>query len=240
MIPSDDWFVMHKNCLAEDGLQSFPAKTFDHVITDPPYEKEAHQKIVRINSKGPGHGKSFPVPAVQHSFLSLTDDARIAYAREMVRVSKGWVVVFCQLEAFGLWHDALIAAGAKWRRACVWHKPDAMPQITGDRPGQGCEGIAVAWAGKGKSRWNWRGKQGTFVVRKFEKGRVHTAQKPVALMAQIVEAFTQPGDRVCDPFCGAGTTGVACVRLGRRFVGIDSDQKCFNATVGRLKRESNK
>ena len=42
-------------------------------------------------------------------------------------------------------------------------------------------------------------------------------------MLDIVEYLTEPGDLVVDPFCGAGTTGVACTRLHRRFVGCDVD-----------------
>lgn len=53
--------------------------------------------------------------------------------------------------------------------------------------------------------------------------RVHTTQKPLELMLELVELFTDPGDLVLDPFCGSGTTGVACVRLGRRFIGIEKD-----------------
>jgi site-specific DNA-methyltransferase (adenine-specific) len=51
----------------------------------------------------------------------------------------------------------------------------------------------------------------------------HPTQKPEALLERIVRASSRPGDWVLDPFCGGGTTGVACVRLGRRFVGIDRE-----------------
>jgi site-specific DNA-methyltransferase (adenine-specific) len=51
--------------------------------------------------------------------------------------------------------------------------------------------------------------------------RVHPTQKPVALMARLIETFTQPGDLVIDPYCGAGSTGVAAVQTGRRFIGIE-------------------
>ena len=51
----------------------------------------------------------------------------------------------------------------------------------------------------------------------------HPTQKPEALLERVVLASTKPGDLVLDPFCGSGTTGVAAVRHGRRFVGIDMD-----------------
>ena len=50
-----------------------------------------------------------------------------------------------------------------------------------------------------------------------------TTQKPIDLMLSLVEDFTDPDDLILDPFCGSGTTGVAALRLGRRFVGIEKD-----------------
>ncbi len=51
----------------------------------------------------------------------------------------------------------------------------------------------------------------------------HPSQKPLALMERIVAAGSRPGDLVVDPFAGSGTTGVAAVRLGRRFLGVERD-----------------
>ena len=53
--------------------------------------------------------------------------------------------------------------------------------------------------------------------------RVHPTQKPVALMCRIIEDFTKPGDTILDPFMGSGTTGVACINTGRKFIGIEID-----------------
>jgi site-specific DNA-methyltransferase (adenine-specific) len=49
----------------------------------------------------------------------------------------------------------------------------------------------------------------------------HATPKPVELMKRIVEATTNPGDTVLDPFMGSGTTGVACISTGRKFIGIE-------------------
>jgi DNA modification methylase len=53
-------------------------------------------------------------------------------------------------------------------------------------------------------------------------------------MARLVEAITMPDQLVCDPFLGAGTTGVVCVRLARRFVGCDIDEKCVKDSAQRM------
>lgn len=49
----------------------------------------------------------------------------------------------------------------------------------------------------------------------------HPSQKPVKLMRALIELVTKPGDTVYDPFCGSGTTGVACIESGRNFVGVE-------------------
>lgn len=54
-------------------------------------------------------------------------------------------------------------------------------------------------------------------------GRQHKTQKPIALMEWVIESCTQPGDTILDPFCGSGTTGVACMQTGRNFIGIEID-----------------
>ena len=53
----------------------------------------------------------------------------------------------------------------------------------------------------------------------------HPTEKPVELAEHFIKLHTAPGDIVLDPFCGSGTTAVACVRTGRRFIGIELDEK---------------
>ncbi len=68
----------------------------------------------------------------------------------------------------------------------------------------------------------------------FAKPSGHFAEKPVALMEYLVAKVQ--AKRVLDPFMGSGTTGVACVRLGRRFVGIELEPKYFDIAVKRIER----
>lgn len=62
----------------------------------------------------------------------------------------------------------------------------------------------------------------------------HPAQKPVSVMRWLVNALTQPGELVCDPFCGSGTTGIAAVELGRRFHGIEKSRDYLKVANGRI------
>jgi site-specific DNA-methyltransferase (adenine-specific) len=62
----------------------------------------------------------------------------------------------------------------------------------------------------------------------------HPAQKPVSVMRWLINATTQPGDVVCDPFCGSGTTGIASVQLKRRFHGIEISEEYRNLSEKRI------
>ena len=66
----------------------------------------------------------------------------------------------------------------------------------------------------------------------------HPTQKPVELMEWCIEFAS--GDTICDPFMGSGTTGVACIRLGRRFIGIEKERKYFDIAVKRITDELGK
>lgn len=67
--------------------------------------------------------------------------------------------------------------------------------------------------------------------KKFGK---HPTQKPVDLLTRIILASTKEGDLVLDPFCGSGTTGIACNMLNRRFIGIDIEKKYLDIAIKRF------
>lgn len=64
---------------------------------------------------------------------------------------------------------------------------------------------------------------------------IHPTQKPVALLEYLVKTYTDPGEVVLDNCMGSGSTGVACVNTGRRFIGIEKDLKYFNIAEGRIR-----
>jgi site-specific DNA-methyltransferase (adenine-specific) len=72
----------------------------DHVITDPPFEKEAH-KIGRRTNASINRGVNADL-----DFDSINEEMRLFIAAESVRLSKGWSLFFCQAEAVGDWRDA--------------------------------------------------------------------------------------------------------------------------------------
>lgn len=70
-----------------------------------------------------------------------------------------------------------------------------------------------------------------------ESGTVHPTQKPVALMEYLIRTYTNPGDTVLDNCMGSGTTGVAAVRNGRFFIGMELDPGYFQIAQNRIQRE---
>ena len=200
----------------------------DHVITDPPYEAYAQRPDRKITGKGRG------IIAEAFSFEAI-DEIRAEIAGKMVAQCAGWLIAFCIAEGVAPWRDAIEAAGAKYKRAMIWIKPDAMPQFNGQGPAAGFEAMVAAWCAPGHSRWNGGGRVGTFTHCKNSGGKhEHETQKPVPLMRELVELFSNKGQFILDPFMGSGTTGVACVKLGRRFTGIEAQQRYFDIACRRI------
>jgi site-specific DNA-methyltransferase (adenine-specific)/modification methylase len=96
----------------------------------------------------------------------------------------------------------------------------------------------MAWVNKEKMACRlfhhmWNG-----MCRASEKGvpRVHPTQKPIALMEWAMKLVQlEAGTVVCDPYMGSGTTGVACVRMGLPFVGVEIEQDYFDIAVRRIR-----
>ena len=88
-------------------------------------------------------------------------------------------------------------------------------------------GVAVSTSAPADAQQIWRphnggGWHGVFIVKKGGGPRTgHQTQKSLALMELLVRLFSDPGELTLDPIAGSGTTGVAAIRLGRRFLGWD-------------------
>jgi site-specific DNA-methyltransferase (adenine-specific) len=65
----------------------------------------------------------------------------------------------------------------------------------------------------------------------------HPCPKPIGWMVWNVELTSRDGSTILDPFMGSGTTGVACIRTGRKFIGIEREEKYFTIAVKRIERE---
>jgi site-specific DNA-methyltransferase (adenine-specific) len=72
-----------------------------------------------------------------------------------------------------------------------------------------------------------------------QRNRSHPTQKPVALMEYLIRTYTSEGETVLDNTMGSGTTGVACVNTGRRFIGIERDEEYMEIAKARISAASN-
>lgn len=72
-----------------------------------------------------------------------------------------------------------------------------------------------------------------------DKEKVHPTQKPVALMEYMIRTYTSQGDTIMDNCMGSGTTGVACANTGRKFVGIEREDKYFDIAKSRIEESFN-
>jgi len=215
----------------------------DAVITDPPYEAEAHSAGRRLLGRTDelADKRIREIEEAPLDFEAMTPELRAAMCEWAAANCTGWMLSFCQAEAVAVWREAMEQAGQKWRRAMVWVKPDSSPQLSGDRPAQGFESIAAAWCGEGGSKWNGGGKRGVFTYGKHDPGmghggqrNEHPTQKPVALMKDLVSLFSNPGDTVLDMCMGGGTTGIACLDLQRHFIGIEKKPTHFETACRRI------
>lgn len=66
------------------------------------------------------------------------------------------------------------------------------------------------------------------------KSNLHQTQKPVALLEELIKTFSNEGDTVLDNCMGSGSTGVACLNTGRRFIGMEIDKTYFEVAKKRL------
>ena len=204
----------------------------DHIICDPPYEKTLHDSKNKPQTRLRSDGG----PNLQGLDFDAIDDIREAVVTMAAPICKGWFIAFCTVEGTWPWAQVINASPLKYKRACAWIKPDSTPQLNGQGPAQGYECFVCAWGGSGHAAWNAGGKRGvyTHLVNNPERHGEHPTEKPRRLMSEIIADFTNPGELILDPFMGSGTTGVAAVMAGRRFIGIEMSERYFDIACKRI------
>lgn len=196
----------------------------DAVVTDPPYgDTDTHAN--HLSSVTLRNGE----PARQAlGFDGMTAEDLERHVAEWCRLAKRWVVLSCE------WKHVHVLEEAGWLvRFGIWRKPDGAPQFTGDRPGMGWEAVAICHR-PGKKRWNGGGRHAFWSVPKSASGSGHPTEKPLSLVLSWIRDFSDLGECVLDPFMGSGTTGVAALKMGRSFVGVERDQRYFDIACRRI------
>ena len=199
-----DCELWHGDC--REVLPLLPA--CDLILTDPPYGIG--------EAAGKNKSRSKMAVAKDYGNDAWDNEPPPAWVIELMRAKAKWQVLFG-----GNYYS--LPPATCW---LVWDKEN------GESDFADCE---LAWTNLPKAvrrlRWRWAGMLQQDMANK--EVREHPTQKPVPVMRwalmQVRDAAT-----VCDPFMGSGTTGVACVMEGRRFVGIERERRYFDVACERI------
>ena len=216
-----------------DCLEVLPTLegTIGHFITDPPYEQRMQELHAAVKLRRTDGG-----PQRQALNFQSIQDIRGPFLDQVRRLNTGWLLAFCNVEGVGEWKAAILERDLKFKITCIWNKPDATPKLNGQGPALSYECITTTWCGRGHANWNGGGKRGVFthLTNNPDRTGKHPTEKPVSLMSELVGLFSNPGELICDPFMGSGTTGVSAARMGRRFVGIEQNEEYFDLARSRI------
>jgi site-specific DNA-methyltransferase (adenine-specific) len=198
----------------------------DAVITDPPYSDKTHNNAKSNAGSGTG--------AKAIDFKAIDFKAIESLLTACAPLCDGWVIAnmdwrhIAALEFEGHSFYELIRFG-------VWVKTNPMPQISADRPANGWDGIAYIFPRGKKKAWNGGGCHGNWSGPVITNGD-HPTGKPVDMVSSWVTRFTGKGQTILDPFMGSGTTGVAAIQMGRKFIGIEREPKYFDIACQRIQQ----
>ena len=180
----------------------------DAVVTDPPYGINENNKknLLRIN-------KAKPKDYGEFTWDNSRVDQNII---DLIRQKSRYQIIFG-----GNYYE--LPSTSCW---LVWDKQN------GNSDFADCE---LAWTNlKTAVRriyWRWNG-----MIRRGDDERVHPTQKPLGVMRWCIEKLPKDANTILDPFMGSGTTGVACAMMGRKFIGVELDQKHFDIACQRIEK----
>lgn len=188
-------------------IKSLPDKCFDLLLTDPPYGHELESSPENIERTGGTWAAKYG-----NKIKNWDKAPTPAFWAELFRVSKNQII----------WGGNYFSLPPT-RCFNVWQKLTIGESFTMAM----CE---YAWTSFNTNAKIWK-----FAPQ--DPQRFHPTQKPVALFMRQLEEYARPGMLVLDPFCGSGTTAIACHRLGLDFVAIERDPDYHAASLARLEAE---
>lgn len=219
-------------------------ESVDAFIMDPPYSSGGQYRGDRTAPVRDKYQNSNAAPEYPE-FYGDTRDQRGYLAWCSLWLADAWrcarpqgvLVVFSDWRMLPTMTDAVQAGGWVWRGIAPWAKPNARRQL--GRFAAQCE--YAIWGSKGPMPFE-RGVgalPGFFVDNSVpSEDRQHLTEKPEAVMREIVKICT-PGGLICDPFCGAVTTGIEAVRAGYLFLGRELSADYFRISCERFRSLEN-
>ncbi len=209
----------------------------DAVLTDGPYSSGGLHQDARNAPTGAKYGLS----EHRHLHSDFSGDNRdqrsfahwsalwLGLARDLMPTG-GVCGLFSDWRQLPVTTDALQAAGFIWRGIAVWDKTEA------SRPQRGRyrnQAEYLAWGSNGPMPATGPVLPGVFRER-VERNKLHQAGKPPGVLADMLALC---GQTVLDPFMGSGSMGVAAIRTGRRYVGVEISPHYFEVACRRLEAE---
>lgn len=229
-----------------DARELEPPNGVDCIVTSPPYNQlDELAKRPPSGIWGDSHGGASFVSAWKEN--GYADDLDETQYQEQQNALFARLAAFCSPTA-SLFYNHQV----RWRNGVAlhpirWFQPEPWrlrEEIIWDRAGGMMLNARmfvrfderIIWFVRG-DQWKWNQSSvglGTIWRVAREQNKEHPLAFPLELPTRCIDATTDPCDLVLDPYCGSGTSGVAAIRLGRRFVGFEREQKWFDLSCRNL------
>ena len=233
--------VIQGDCL--EILPTLEAKSVQMVFTDPPYgHNNNNGDLISKREAALGRGNYVPERdnrPIANDGLEANELVQAAFKEFARALVPGGVCCCCccggggpdpQFARWSLWLDEAL----DFKQMVVWDKG---PMGMGWHYRRSYETVLVAQKGA-KCNWYDESHKVENIIRHIRKiipsREQHPTEKPVELVAWFIRLHTKPGDLVLDPFMGSGSTGVAALSLGRRFLGIEIDPHWCDVARARI------
>lgn len=211
----------------QDALRNVDA--VDAVICDPPYGARTH-KATNDHIAGsvlPDAAERTPI-----AYDALTPNDVRAFVDAWAPRCSGWMLAMTSHDLIPAWEEAYKAAGRlAFAPVVIIQK---RPRLVGDGPASWAV-YAMVSRPRTRAMATWGCLPGAYEAPTVKDAGLAGA-KPLGLMRAIVRDYSRPGDLVCDPFVGSGTTAIAAIEGGRRFVGAEQKPEHYEIATRRLSR----
>ena len=200
----------------------------DAIITDPPYSARTHANHdARTDTERRFDGAA--VRPLGYAGLSVCD--AITLAELFHSECSGWIAWITDANLAHVIGDEMELLGRTRFLPLPYFHAGRSVRLAGDGPCSWTDWIVVS---RTKAQSKWGTLRGGYIAGAGWDDKERMGGKPTRLMRLMVCDYSRPNDLVCDPFMGAGTTGVAAITEGRRFVGIEIDEAAFDIACKRI------
>ena len=198
----------------------------DHIITDPPYSERTHERHDENSQK-----RRDGADARELGYSALSEASAEDLASIFHDATDGWVVWLTDAELAPCIRRAFDALRRTTFPPLPYFHSGRSVRLAGDGPCSWTDWIVVA---RTKALNKWGTLRGGYIASEGWNDKERMGGKPTRLMQLVVSDYSRAGEVVCDPFMGAGTTGVACAKEGRDFIGIEIDPAAFDIACRRI------